>query len=108
MTIAAVPAEVTLRVSTVTSSSGHSVVRVEGPLTFIGSTHLSDVLEILIAAKRLIITVDLSHAEWDHRAGLRVLSRAYRAQRAAGGRMMITGTHGRLQRILTAAGLPAA
>jgi anti-anti-sigma factor len=106
MTTAAVSTDVTLRVSTVTSSSGHSVVRVEGPLTSIGSTHLSDVLEILIAAGRLIITVDLSHAEWQSRAGLRTLSRAYRAQQAAGGRMMITGTHDRLQRMLTGAGLP--
>lgn len=94
-----------LHVCAVTSSSGHSVVRVEGPLTRTGDAHLADMLDMLISAGRVMITVDLTRASLRGRSAIHTLLRAHHAQRASGGRLQVQGMDEDVRRTLAAAGL---
>jgi anti-sigma B factor antagonist len=85
-------------------SENHIAIMVEGEVDVYTAPQLREKLLPLCHGGSQI-TVDLSRVDYIDSTGLGVLIGAYKAQRATGGRLILTGMNSRLMRIFKITGL---
>jgi len=82
------------------ASEGHVVVSLQGELDLVDAAGVATALEAL-AARDILIIVDLSRLEFIDVAGVAALSHGRRQARSAGGGLLLAAPVPRVQRVLS-------